>query len=337
MNKKIKYLSQSGVFTKIVLPVILVVILAIIAWMTFKNPGSTNDLTIEEVKANTEEFINSYLMSPGTTATVTDIKEEYGLFKLQVDIVNDVVESYVTKDGKVFFPQAFYVDEMKADANTDEASAGGQEVAVEIPKNDKPTVELFVMSHCPFGTQIEKGILPVVDALGDTINFELKFVDYVMHGEVEINEQITQRCISKEQKDKFLPYLKCFLVEGDSPSCLAEVNVNEDKLNSCFTATDSEFKITENFKNNIGYNGNYPGFNIDKADNTKYGVGGSPALIINETDVPSARDPQSLLNSICSAFENAPEECSTSLSTQSPASGFGTGTAAAAPASAECN
>ena len=29
-------------------------------------------------------------------------------------------------------------------------------------KLEKPIVEAFVMSHCPFGTQIEKGMLPVV-------------------------------------------------------------------------------------------------------------------------------------------------------------------------------
>ena len=158
-----------------------------------------------------------------------------------------------------------------------------------------------------------------------------------MHGEVELNEQIVQNCIQEEQNDKFLPYLECFLVEGNTSSCLSEVNVDEDKLNSCFTTTDSKFNITANFENNVGYKGSYPGFDIHKADNLKYSVGGSPTLIINETDVSSARDPQSLLNSICSAFEDAPEECSTSLSTLSPAAGFGTGTSANASAAAECN
>ena len=37
------------------------------------------------------------------------------------------------------------------------------------PKKEKPEVELFVMSHCPFGTQIEKGMLPVARLLGDKI------------------------------------------------------------------------------------------------------------------------------------------------------------------------
>jgi len=48
------------------------------------------------------------------------------------------------------------------------------------------------MSYCPYGTQIEKGILPVINALGNKIKFSLKFVDYAMHGKKEIDENSRQ-------------------------------------------------------------------------------------------------------------------------------------------------
>jgi len=73
-------------------------------------------------------------------------------------------------------------------------------------KKDVPEVELFVMSHCPYGTQMEKGILPVVELLGDKIDFKIRFVYYAMHGEKEVNEEARQYCIQKEQKDKFISY-----------------------------------------------------------------------------------------------------------------------------------
>jgi hypothetical protein len=337
MSKKMKYLSQSGVFTKVVLPIILVIILAIIGWSTFKKSDSAKNLSIDEAKASAEEFINSYLMSPGSKATIQEITEEYGLYKIQVDIMSDVVESYITKDGKLFFPQAFDVEEMSNSANQ-QADANQQAPAnVDIPKTEKPNVELFVMSHCPYGTQIEKGILPVVNALGDKIDFEIKFVDYAMHGEVELKEQLAQYCIQEEQNDKFIPYLECFLTAGDSASCLSQVGVNQNNLNSCVTKTDNEFKVTENFQNNVGFSGSYPGFNTHKEDNDKYGVAGSPTLVINETVIQSARDSQSLLTTICGAFEEAPAECSETLPSATPAPGFGTGTTASASATAACN
>ncbi|MDD2353893.1 MAG: hypothetical protein PHX76_00740 [Patescibacteria group bacterium] len=332
MKKKIKDLSQSGVFTRIVLPIILVVILAIIGWNNFKKPTAKN-LSAAEIKTHAEEFINAYLMAPDSKATIKEVIDEYGLYKLNVDIVSDVIESYITKDGKLFFPQAFNVEEMQGDV-----AAGGQEVApVEVPKTAKPNVEVFVMSHCPYGTQIEKGILPVAKALGDKIDFEIKFVDYAMHGEVELDEQLVQYCIQEEQNDKFFPYLDCFLLSGETSSCLAEANIDQTALDSCVTKTDNEFKVKENFVNNVGFSGTFPGFDVHKADNQKYGVAGSPTLVINETVVQSARDPQSLLTTICGAFENAPEECSETLPSASPAPGFGAGTSATASATAACN
>lgn len=191
-------------------------------------------------------------------------------------------------------------------------------------KTDKPLVELFVMSHCPFGTQIEKGILPVAKTLGDKIDFQIKFTDYAMHGETELREQLAQYCIQKEQPEKFFAYLEAFLVEGDSDSSLEQSGVNKDKLLSCIDKTDKEFKVLENFNKKIGFKGTYPGFEIFKADNAKYNVAGSPTLVINGTQNESGRDSNSLLKSICSAFNNAPEECDLELSAATPAPGFGT-------------
>ena len=60
-------------------------------------------------------------------------------------------------------------------------------------------------------------------------------------------------------------------------------------------------------------------------DNSKYGVKGSPSLVINGTNSSSARDSANLLKAICAGFEEAPEECSTQLSSDTPSPGFGSG------------
>lgn len=73
--------------------------------------------------------------------------------------------------------------------------------------------------------------------------------------------------------------------------------------------------------------GSYAGFEIFKADNEKYNVGGSPTLVINGSESNSGRDSKSLLKSICSAFNNPPKECSTELPSESPTPGFEIGRA----------
>jgi hypothetical protein len=191
-----------------------------------------------------------------------------------------------------------------------------------ILKIAKPKVELFTMSHCPYCAQMEKGLFPVLDTLGDSIDFELKFVN--VFNIVELKEQTLQYCIQKEYpypKQELIDYLKCFSKSGNSESCLEENSLDTTKIDQCIIETDDEFKITENFENEIG---NYPSFPIYAEDCEKYNVIGAPTLVINGVKMDSvSRDPASLLEAICSGFTDAPEACNTELSTEVPAPGFG--------------
>ena len=107
---------------------------------------------------------------------------------------NPLTPVYLTKDGKFFFPQVIDIEEMenKKREAEEQANAEKEKAVTEMEKNDKPKVEIYVMSHCPYGTQIEKGMLPVLETLGDKIDFELKFCTYAMHGEKELQEQLRQ-------------------------------------------------------------------------------------------------------------------------------------------------
>lgn len=195
---------------------------------------------------------------------------------------------------------------------------------VDLEKSEKPVVELFVMSHCPFGTQAEKGILPVVDLLDDTIDFEIKFVNYIMHDLKEVEEQLLQYCIQKDSKQDFKDYLYCFLEDGNTQRCLEETNLNLDAYSQCIESTDSEYQITEMYENESEWiSGRYPKFLIHNQENILYAVKGSPTLVINGSVVNTSRDPQSILNAVCEAFETKPRACNTELSSANPQPGFG--------------
>lgn len=311
--------------------------------MAFILGGCTDKNTVssilapEEAKAKALEFTQKILVGPSNPVEAKEIVEDNGLYKIVLSVGGRDVDAYMTMDGNTFFPQGFDIDVETKKAEEASATAGQQAEAqaVEIPKSDKPNVEVFVMSHCPYGTQIEKGILPVIETLGDTVDFEIKFCDYAMHGDVELNEQLAQYCIQKEQNDKFFAYLNCFLESGQSEPCLESAGINVATLNSCVSSTDDEFKVTANSKDQSTYRGQFPTFNVYKEDVDKYGIGGSPALVINGKEVASARDSSSLLRTICNAFSSSPEACNASLSTAAPAAGFGSGTGSASNAS--CN
>lgn len=278
----------------------------------------------EKITSTIENYINQNLMNGvGTIIVKEKAIEEHGLYKIKIDSGSgQLLDIYMTKDEKLLFPQALNIQDTKEKRIGNEVIYPNNQNENSV-ENNKPKVELFVMSHCPYGTQIEKGILPVIDALGDKIDFEIKFCDYAMHGETEVNEQLNQYCIQKEENEKFINYLKCFLEAGESNNCLTKTNINTTKLNSCVSTTDTEFKITANFADKSTYKGSFPTFNIHKDENVKYKVQGSPALVINGEQVSSTRDPKSLLATICTYFENAPAECNIELPSVSAAPGFG--------------
>jgi len=291
-----------------------------------KTKTSQDILAPEEAKAKAEEFINNNLMRQGTKATVKEVIDEGTFYKMVVDVgSNQDVESYLSKDGKKFFPQVMDIAEMeKQQQATEQKTEEKTEPASSGIKKDKPTVELFVMSHCPFGTQIEKGILPVLETLGDKIDFSLKFCSYAMHGKTELDEQLRQHCIQQEEPDKLQNYLKCFLEEGKAEGCLTKANINTSKLKTCVAATDKEHRVTEQYNDKSTWSGGrYPLFDVYKEDNTNYGVTGSPSLVINGEKISSGRDAASLLSVICAGFNSPPAECSNELSSTTPGPGFG--------------
>lgn len=256
----------------------------------------------------------------GLQASITSIEQvNEGLVKVSLGLSDgtqvQALDVFITADGKQLVAgQVFNLDE----------NLSSTEPAQELQKSDKPSVELFVMSHCPYGTQTEKGILPVVNLLKGNIDFNLRFVYYSMHGTVEVQEETRQYCIQKEQNDKFLDYLNCFLADGNSERCLTGTSIDTVGLSACTVQADKDFNITANLEDNSKWlNGTYPLFDVDKALNEAYGIQGSPTLVINGTQVSSARDSASLLKAICSAFNTPPAECDTVLSSTAPSTGFG--------------
>lgn len=280
---------------------------------------SENILTAQEAAEKAVDFINKYLLEEGATASLIDVSEESGVYKFKLKIGENEMDSYVTKDGKLLFPQ---VIDLKEELATEE-----ENVTQEVSKTDVPDLKLFVMSYCPFGLQAQKGFLPVYNLLKDRAEMGIYFVDYIMHEKEEIDENLRQYCIQKEEVEKFADYLSCFVEEGKSEECLSLARIDEVKLSFCISVTDEQYKITEKYNNKDTWrNGRFPEFPVHTDLNKEYGVGGSPTFVINGVVVSINRSPEKIKEAVCEAFNSEPEECSQVLSEETPSSGFGGGT-----------
>jgi len=302
------------------------VIGSLVGSLAYFLPKKTNE-TPEQVKKAMEQ-INEMLKPQGETASLISWTEEKWVYKFDLKIGEQQFQSFVTKDGKYLFPYGIELSQAgtqrkeETQKTEEEQTPQEGEVApsIQVEKRERPDVKIFVMSYCPFGVQMEKALLPAWKLLKDKADIGIYFVSYIMHGRKEMEENLRQYCIQKEEKDKYLTYLECFVEKGNSEECVKKAEIDENKLKYCQELTDKEFKISENFTEQ-----GFPPFNVHKELNEKYGVRGSPTVVINDKEVRVVRSPEGVKRAICEAFLIPPPECEQKLSEETASAGFGAG------------
>lgn len=252
---------------------------------------------------------------------------------LSVGTIGFIVLGVVTLKGGISYSPS--VASTPAPQQVAAANAEQQLPPPVVPKSDKPKIELFVMSYCPYGLQMQKAYLPAWDLLKNKADISLKFVSYAMHGLKEVEENTRQYCIQAEQPTKFQAYLKCFSGNGDTTSCLSSAGVSKSRMDSCVTATNKKFGVMDKYNNQATWlSGQFPIYPVHQDLNDKYQVQGSPTLIINGVEASVGRTPEAVKQAICAAFNKAPAECDTALSTSGFEPGFGTSVSVNAGAAA---
>jgi glutaredoxin len=258
------------------------------------------------------DYINQYLLSGVGNATLDSVKEENGLYNVKLSISGRQYDSYVTTDGKLFFPSV--IDISKAPETTTATTVKTMTCA-DITKADKPTLEAFVVSNCPYGLQMQRALAPVAKILGS--NIVVKYIGSIangkitsMHGDNEAQENLRQICIREEQSTKYWDYVNCYIQKGDTNTCLTTAKIDKTKLDSCMT--DSKKGLA------------YAQKDFDAVD--KYQVSGSPTLFLNGQKVSEfdfgGRSADALKTLICCGFNKQPTVCTQNLSTDQAATSF---------------
>lgn len=284
------------------------------------------DIGPNAVKAKISAFLKDKV--PATSKTeIGNVQKDGTMYKATIKVDNQEVAVYVTADGKKMIQEQAVMDlDKKAGDDAAKEQAQAPEKTEAETKTDVPTVDLFVMSYCPYGLQMERGALPAVEALGNKIKFNLKFVGYTLHGQKEVDENTNQYCVAKTQPAKLNAYLKCFWKDskGTAEACMKTTGVNVAQVTTCVTEAKKQFSLTEK------------AFDINKDEVEKFDVQGSPTLVVNGTTISSGRDSASVLKAICSGFNNQPKECQAKLSDKSPVAGFDDQSAGSGSSDASC-
>lgn len=277
---------------------------------------SAQTLSAEDVSKKCIDYINSNLVQPGTSVTLAKTNDLGGIYEVVTTYQGKNISVYSTKDGRMMFLSAL---DMTAPAQSAQQPSQEQPAPT---KSDRPTVQLFVMSFCPYGQAAEKAMKPVADLLGDKASIEPHFIVSIdgttvgsLHGDFEAKEDMRQACILKNYGQsvfwKYVDYVNNNCSKSNIDSCWKEAaetaGVDVTRTESCAASE---------------------GVDLMKADETlanQYGVRGSPTLVINGISYNGERTADAYKQAICSAFTTAPSECASALSATGSAVSGGCG------------
>ena len=260
-------------------------------------------------------YVNNNLVQQGTSVGLISITENKGLYELKTLYQSQNVTLYTTKDCTLLFISTVNVTATSDTKQTPQATRTPV-------KSARPTVDLYVMSFCPYGTQAETVMGPVADLLKSKADIRIRYITDIrgttvdsvnsLHGPAEAKEDLRQICINKYYPDQFWSYIKTFddqcypswqnatALESCQKNTLATLSMDSAKIDTCAQGTE--------------------GITLLKTDEAAAGTNGataSPMLFVNGVLYSGARTPDAYKQAICNSFETAPAECSTVLSSSS--------------------
>jgi hypothetical protein len=175
------------------------------------------------------------------------------------------------------------------------------------------------MSFCPYGTQAESIMSPVVDLLKSKTDIRIRYITTItgsttdsvksLHGMPEAKEDLQQICINKYYPEKFWAYLNTFnnacypswsnatLLASCRKNTTAALSMDSTKIDACADGAEGLALLR-----------------ADEADSAKDHAAASPMLFINGVLYSGTRTPEAYKQAICKSFGTAPAECSTVLS-----------------------
>jgi predicted DsbA family dithiol-disulfide isomerase len=162
---------------------------------------------------------------------------------------------------------------------------------------EKVKLEFFVMSQCPFGTQVEDGIAPVLKKMGGDMDFSIDFIGgekdgklNSMHGENEVNGDKVQICAIKYAPYKYMDMFSCMNKNARSiptnwESCAKDTGMPVDQIKTCYEGQEGTALLKASFAKAAARNAR-----------------GSPTIFLNGKPYTGGRSELAFSRGLCEAY-----------------------------------
>ncbi|MAG39092.1 hypothetical protein CMO90_03295 [Candidatus Woesearchaeota archaeon] len=184
--------------------------------------------------------------------------------------------------------------------------------------DNKPQIDFFIMSYCPYGNQAEEAIEPAYQELKNKADFKPHYVIYSnygsgypefcmdeenkicsMHGIQELNQDIREACTAKYYG----------MDEWFSFALAMNNQCSDQNADTCWVNVAESLDLDTEQISSCEKNEGYELMSADKELGDILGVRGSPSIFVDGDKYSGSRTANGYLGSLCVAFENAPIEC----------------------------
>lgn len=176
------------------------------------------------------------------------------------------------------------------------------------PVEDALSVELYVMSQCPYGVQAEDTMFEAIQSLGEE-NFDLQ-VEYIstdlgggnfqsLHGQPETEGNMVQLCAREYAPEAYLSFVLCMnenpqAIPGNWESCSEKLDLPTTDIKTCFEGDEGVSLLQESI-----------------VKTNARGATGSPTIYIDGESYRGGRGTTDFIRAFCNAFDGEkPVGCS---------------------------
>jgi hypothetical protein len=288
-----------------------VIVILLAAGFTQNLPGAGSAVLPQTCAEKTLLYVNGNLVSPGTSASLLSVTENRGIYEMKITYQGKEMTLSATRDCSTLFTSSF-------DMNAKPGETGTTTPAAAPIKTDRPVVDLYVMAFCPYGTQAESAMLPVVSLLGSKADIRVRYITTTsgttvasvqsLHGMPEAQEDLRQICILNKNPEKFWAYLSRF-----NDACYPQYR-DPALLDACWRNVTAGAGIdVRGIEACASGNEGLALLKTDEVLSNKDGASASPTLMINGQEYRGSRTPDGYKQAICDRFVTPPAECSTTL------------------------
>jgi len=165
-------------------------------------------------------------------------------------------------------------------------------------------LDFYVMSQCPYGTQVEDAVAPVLKELGGNVDFNLDYIAndngdgtfQSLHGQNEVDGNIVQLCAMKYEPDSYMDMIVCQNKDASGiPSNWEECaqGMDVENIRECYEGDEGKELLSQSVM----------------ASNS-VGAQGSPTIYINDQPYSGGRSENDFMRAICNEFDgDRPQPC----------------------------